>query len=255
MARFELKKDLPRITQDEIDRIEAIDSGVRSTNEANFLTSLAPYLTNRVLRWDTGNRMTPQDTDPATSSTDIIEAEGNTLPTGYAGFKQGAIFYKLNKNGRNTYINVGDEDSAVWSLPGNIVDSPSASPSFSPSASASASGSASGSASQSPSGSQSPSASASASLSPSASASPSGSQSPSSSVSASQSPSASGSASASKSQSPSGSPSPSASASKSASASLSPSASQSDSPSASYSPSASLSPSASASPSASISFP
>jgi hypothetical protein len=61
MAAFKIKEDLPVEVRNEIDRIEAIDSGLRTTNEANFLTALDPYLANRVLRWDTTLLDSPQN--------------------------------------------------------------------------------------------------------------------------------------------------------------------------------------------------
>ena len=130
MSSFELKSNLSKDTQAELARIEAIDSGNRTTTETSFLTALAPYRTNRVLRWD--NDLIKSPTQPDHTSTDnILEAEGNTLPTGYSGFKQGAIFYLLNRTGRNVYINTGSSTSAIWSVPGTEVasESKSASPS------------------------------------------------------------------------------------------------------------------------------
>jgi len=227
MSAFELKSQLPKSTQDEIDRIEAIASAKRTSQETNFLAALLPYRTNVVLHYDKDNL--------------IIEAEGNTLPTGYEGFKQGAFFRDLDKSGMNIYVNVGDSDSASWSLLGGQVISASPSLSFSPSPSASPSLSSSASPSVSP--------SVSVSLSPSVSVSASPSVTPS--VSVSLSPSASVSPSVSGSLSPSLSASLSPSLSPSVSVSLSPSVSVSLSPSLSPSPSSSES----ASPSASPSFP
>jgi len=106
MSAFEIKENLPKDTQNELERIEAISSGLRTTGEANFLTARAPYRTNRVIRWDT--TLVQGSTNPTHLSTDnILEAEGNTLPTGYEGFKHGAVFYDLDKNGNNVYINTG----------------------------------------------------------------------------------------------------------------------------------------------------
>ena len=81
MAIFRIKEDLPRETRDELTRIEAKSSGLRTTTEANFLTALLPYRTNRVLRWDT--TLVQGSTSAGHLSTDnILEAEGNSLPTG-----------------------------------------------------------------------------------------------------------------------------------------------------------------------------
>src|SRR3990167_759938 len=142
MPSFELKSQLSQRTQDEITRIEAIASAQRTTTEANFLTALAPYRTNAVLRYDTTAIKTPQNPNPQASTDDIIEAEGNTLPTAYSGFKQGALFRDLDKSGMNIYINVGTNTSASWTLLGQIMSaSPSLSLSPSPSVSVSLSGS------------------------------------------------------------------------------------------------------------------
>src|SRR3972149_689670 len=123
MAKFLIKEDLSRDDQAELTRIEAISSGNRSTGEANFLTALAPYRTNRVLRWDT--ELVQGSTNPTHLSTDnILEAEGNTLPTGDSGFETGAIFYDLTKTGRNAYGNTGTTTSAIWSIVGSAVASP-----------------------------------------------------------------------------------------------------------------------------------
>src|SRR3990170_6907255 len=163
MAIFKIKEDLSKDTQAELARIEVISSGNRSTTEANFLTALLSYRTNRVLRWDT--TLVQGATSVGHLSTDnILEAEGNTLPTGDSGFKQGAIFYDLTRTGRNAYRNTGTSTAAIWSIVGSAVASPS--PSLSPSSSASASLSPSASASKSASKSASPSTSVSPSASP-----------------------------------------------------------------------------------------
>lgn len=219
MPTFELKSQLPKATQNELERVNAISSDRRTATEAAFLASRSQYVNNRVLRYDTAGYVTPQNPNPQLSTDLILEAEGDTLPTGYSGFKLGAFFRLTSKtSGRNLYVNVGSSSSASWQLPNDTVVS-----------------------SQSPS----------SSTSPSASKSPSASVSPSHSASASKSPSASLSRSASKSTSPSSSKSPSASVSPSASGSPSSSVSVSQSPSASGSPSASMSPSGSTSPSSS----
>lgn len=102
MANFQTKANLPRSTQDEIDRIQAIASGQRTTPEANFLISLAPYLTNGV--------------DLLDSDGLIVMAHGYTLPTSLSGFAKSSIFRKTNiATGEHAiYENTGDSDSAVW---------------------------------------------------------------------------------------------------------------------------------------------
>lgn len=228
MASFELKKDLPVETRERLEELLAKeDAGITlTTTEQNFIDALEPYQDNRVISYDTDRRLST--TQDAESDALILEAEGNTLPSGYEGFKQGARFYHLDEAGFNVYINVGTSTNAVWNI---ITGAAVPSSSVSPSESASISPSSSSSASVSPSSSE--SSSESASVSPSASESPSASVSPSSSESPSVSPSAS--------------ESPSSSESSSESPSISPSAS--NSPSASVSPSSSESPSISASPS------
>lgn len=99
---FEIKSDLPLSVQQEIDRIELIASGQRSATEANYLVSLAPYLTNEVISRD------PEDL--------IVLASGNTVPTSYAGFSKGALFIKKDAAGAGLYNNTGDENSATWAL-------------------------------------------------------------------------------------------------------------------------------------------
>jgi len=225
MSTFELISQLSKGDQDEVVRIMAKTAATRTTAEVAFLAARLPYQTNEVVRYDSDGL--------------ILEAEGNTVPEGYEGFKQGAFFRDLDKAGMNIYINTGSSTTAVWSLLGGQVIS--ASPSLSASTSASASPSVSTSKSPSL------SASSSASLSPSVSVSASPSVSASASVS--QSPSVSVSASPSTTPSSSVSASPSLSASSSSSASVSASSSVSASPSASQSPSSSVSASESPSPS------
>ena len=157
MSSFELKSDLPKSTQEEIDRIEAITSTSRTTSESNFLTALTPYLTNAVLRYRTQGITSPQT--PDNHSGDILEAEGETLPSGYTGFSKGARFYKVDDSGMIIYHNTGSTTNAVWSKLGQQVVSSSPSLSASPSASQSPSSSASPSASPSATPSSSPSSS------------------------------------------------------------------------------------------------
>jgi len=93
MASFELKSQLSQRDQDEINRIDGIASASRTPSETSFATSRAPYFKNKVLRYDTTGIVTEQNPNPQSSSDLILEAEGETLPTGYSGFKQGATFY------------------------------------------------------------------------------------------------------------------------------------------------------------------
>jgi len=116
MAVFELKENLPLSTRIEIDRIMAIDSGLRMTTESAFLTALDPYLYNRVLRWDTTLVLSPQNTLAHKDGDNILEAEGYTLPTDKSGFKVGAMFYLLGVYGRTPYWNVGTITSARWQI-------------------------------------------------------------------------------------------------------------------------------------------
>jgi len=104
MAKFKIKEDLPLKTRQEIDRIQAIPSGQRTSVEADFLTALAPYLTNIVLgRDEDGN---------------ITAARGETSPSdGDTGFAKGAIFINTATQpgieGIMLY-NEGDETSALF---------------------------------------------------------------------------------------------------------------------------------------------
>lgn len=103
---FEIKSDLPIETQRKIDAIEAIPSAQRTTNQAAFLTSLAPYLTNLIISVGADGLITA--------------ASGLTVPTGYSGFRKGATFIKTDASTKGTYENVGTSTSAVWDLLGGI---------------------------------------------------------------------------------------------------------------------------------------
>lgn len=109
MATFQVKTDLPKSSQAEIDRISAIASAQRTTPEANFLTALSDYLYNQKLLLD--------------GDLNISMAQGRTLPTGASGFAVGAYFIKSNATtGENSnYQNIGTTTSAVWSLVGGQV--------------------------------------------------------------------------------------------------------------------------------------
>jgi hypothetical protein len=102
-TNFEIKAYLPLSTQNEIDRVSAKVAATRTTAEADFLTALAPYTTNQLVTVDSNTNL-------------ITEAAGNTVPTGYTGFKKGAKFTKLDAVGNGLYNNTGDETSAVWNL-------------------------------------------------------------------------------------------------------------------------------------------
>jgi len=139
MSSFELKELLSQADIDKLAKIEAIDSGKRTTADASWLDARDPYRVNRVIRYDTDIQTTSQQGRDRTQ--DILEAEGNTPPHGYTGFKVGAIFYDLDDTGAVAYRNTGTNTSAVWTLiaGSDISSSPSisvsASISLSPSAS------------------------------------------------------------------------------------------------------------------------
>lgn len=102
MSSFELKANLPTETRQEIDRVEAIESEQRTTEEANFLTALSPYLTNEVLIYSEEGY--------------IARSAGETVPTGYSGFQKGALFAKVDvaTDAEVLYQNVGTVSSASW---------------------------------------------------------------------------------------------------------------------------------------------
>lgn len=133
MPSFKLKSDLPRSTQDEIDRVQSISEGLRNQEEQDFLTALRDYLYNEVILRDSLER--------------IVIASGITLPTGDTGFKKGAVFIKKDAPDDGRYYNSGNENYAIWGATG----SPSPSASVSPSSSSSSSTSPSVSPSASPS--------------------------------------------------------------------------------------------------------
>jgi len=99
---FEIKTDLPKSTQNEIDRIELIASALRTTYEAAYLTSRLPYLTNKVISRD--------------SDGNILSASGLTVPTGYSGFAKGATFIKTDASSNGLYVNIGDSTTSSWIL-------------------------------------------------------------------------------------------------------------------------------------------
>lgn len=108
MATFQTKSDLPIKTQQEIDRIEAIASGQRNSVDSNFLTALSDYLYNTV--------------DLRDEDSNIVIASGRTVPTGLSGFAKSAMFRKTDvaTGSKGLYENVGDVNSAVWDLIGQV---------------------------------------------------------------------------------------------------------------------------------------
>lgn len=105
---FEVFTDLPSPTQQEATRIQAIASGVRTTAEANFLTSLAPYLVNTVLL-KVGSL--------------IYIASGTTVPDAYEGFAKGALFIKTDAadGTKGLYENIGTTSDCDFNKIGDIT--------------------------------------------------------------------------------------------------------------------------------------
>lgn len=99
---FQTKSDLTSQTLQELERIIAINSALRTTEETKFYNARLPYLTNEVIS---------EDADGL-----ILQAAGNTLPTGLTGFKKGALFIKKDAATTGLYQNIGDQTSASWSL-------------------------------------------------------------------------------------------------------------------------------------------
>ena len=103
MAIFKLKSQLPRSTQDEIDRVLAIPSAQRLASESAFLTALGTdYTSNEVVAYDSYGL--------------ILRAVGITVPTGAEGFVKGAFFIKTNASGNGTYMNTGTDSVSAWDL-------------------------------------------------------------------------------------------------------------------------------------------
>lgn len=96
---FEILTDLDAKTQREVARIQAIDSGLRTTQEAEMLTNLAPYLTNEIILKN--------------AALEIVIAKGSTVPSAYTNFAKGAFFLKYdNADGVvGVYQNVGTNTS------------------------------------------------------------------------------------------------------------------------------------------------
>lgn len=110
MGIFKLKSQLPQSTQNEIDRVSAIASAQRTTVEADFLTSLTPYLYNEVIL--------------SNDSLEIMIAKGRTVPTGDSGFAKGAFFTKedASANENSLYQNIGDATTSNWIAVGGAVE-------------------------------------------------------------------------------------------------------------------------------------
>lgn len=97
--KFQIKSDLSTKTVQELERINAIDSTLRTTDEAAFIAARIIYLTNEVIS---------EDADGL-----ILIAAGNTVPTSaYTGFKKGALFIKKDASANGLYQNIGDEVAA-----------------------------------------------------------------------------------------------------------------------------------------------
>lgn len=105
---FEILTDLPFQQQQEVARIQAKDSGVRTTAEADFLTSLAPYLVNTVL---------------LKVSSLIYIASGTTVPDAYEGFAKGALFIKTDAADgvKGLYENIGTTSDCDFNKIGDIT--------------------------------------------------------------------------------------------------------------------------------------
>jgi len=106
---FVIKTDLLIEDQKEIDRILAINEGLRTLKEAAFLTARAQYLTNEILEKD--------------ASGDIQTAKGLTVPAdGVSGFAKGALFMKKDATtgAKGLYENQGTNTACAFNLIGAI---------------------------------------------------------------------------------------------------------------------------------------
>lgn len=100
---FKLKTDLPTATRNEITRVLAISSGLRTTEEAAFIAQIdQDYLYNEV--------------ELRNAAGEIYIASGHTVPEGVSGFAPGGFYTKTNAAaGENpTYQNVGDATTAAF---------------------------------------------------------------------------------------------------------------------------------------------
>ncbi len=110
MSTFKLKSDLPLDTQKELERVLAIDSGLRNSVEAAFLAQLdSGYVYNKVI-------LRSPDTN------EIVIARGIGVPTGDSGFAKGAWFMDDDAadGERALYENIGTNLDADWDLVGGI---------------------------------------------------------------------------------------------------------------------------------------
>ena len=98
MAIFELLTDLPIRTRERVLAILDTPANERPAQDQAFIDARTPYLTNEVLRYDSNDY--------------ILEAEGNSIPTGYEGFKKGAFFRLLTGQNAGLYVNAGNECDA-----------------------------------------------------------------------------------------------------------------------------------------------
>lgn len=99
-TNFKIKENLPKSVQAKIVVLQNKQAYELDQVEADFLLALNPYLTNKVISYDADGL--------------ILEASGNSLPTGDTGFGKGSRFTLKNATGNGSYINVGDETGAVW---------------------------------------------------------------------------------------------------------------------------------------------
>lgn len=70
--------------------------------------------------YQTGKLMTPGTTEVRVYRVDnndkVLEAEGETVPAGEAGYAKGAVFRDTNLSGANVYVNEGDDTTASWAI-------------------------------------------------------------------------------------------------------------------------------------------
>lgn len=109
MTSFPVKSDLPKGVLDEIERIEAITSSLRNTEDAAFLTSRAAYLTNEILQTNEAG--------------EITKCAGETVPVyGLAGFAKGCLFLKKDVGAyiHAVYKNYGTNELCNFDLLGGV---------------------------------------------------------------------------------------------------------------------------------------
>src|SRR4051812_37405834 len=102
MATFETLDTLPIGDQLEIARIQAISAEFRTDEEVAFLAARQLAIDNTILITDADGL--------------ILSAEGDSTPDNYEGFRLGCLFFVINENDRNIYLNVGSSTNAIWSL-------------------------------------------------------------------------------------------------------------------------------------------